>query len=45
MICLDCGAEFTEQEQTRSDYRDSKCPYCGGEDIKEGTDGSDNEAS
>jgi predicted Zn-ribbon and HTH transcriptional regulator len=34
MICLDCGAEFDEMDQTRSDYRDGKCPSCSGEDIK-----------
>ena len=34
MTCCDCGAEFTEMEQTCSDYRDGRCPYCGGEDIK-----------
>ena len=38
MICLDCGAEFDEMDQTRSDYRDGKCPCCGGEDIREGKD-------
>jgi PHP family Zn ribbon phosphoesterase len=34
MICLDCGAKFTEQDQTRSEYRDGQCPSCGYEDIK-----------
>lgn len=38
MICEDCGAEFTEMEQTRSDYRDGKCPYCGSERIRETSD-------
>jgi predicted nucleic acid-binding Zn-ribbon protein len=32
--CLACGAEFSEMDQTRSDYRDGKCPSCGYEDIK-----------
>jgi len=45
MICLDCGAKFSELDQTRSDYRDGKCPYCGGEDMKEDNDGSNDEAS
>jgi len=45
MICLDCKAEFTELDQTRSDYRDGKCPYCASERIKEGPDGSNNETS
>lgn len=37
--CLDCGARFSEMEQTRSKYRDGQCPECHGEDIKEENDG------
>jgi predicted nucleic acid-binding Zn-ribbon protein len=32
--CLACGTIFDETDQTRSDYRDGKCPLCGYEDIK-----------
>jgi predicted nucleic acid-binding Zn-ribbon protein len=32
--CLACGTIFDESEQTRSDYRDGKCPSCGYDDIK-----------
>ncbi len=35
MICQDCGAEFTEMEQTNQEYRNGQCPECKGEDIKE----------
>ncbi len=32
--CLCCDTEFTEFDQTRSDYRNGQCPSCGYEDIK-----------
>lgn len=35
MICLDCGAEFTDMEQTNQEYRNGQCPECKGENIKE----------
>jgi len=35
MICFDCGAEFTEMEQTQSEYKAGQCPECHGEDIGE----------
>jgi len=38
MICLDCGADFTEMDQTNQEYRNGQCPECRGEDIKEKTD-------
>jgi len=33
-----CGEVFDEMEQTRSEYRDGKCPRCGSDDIKEKED-------
>jgi len=33
--CLDCGAEFNEQDQTAHQYDNGICPCCGGEDIRE----------
>ena len=45
MICLDCGAEFSELDQTRSDYRDGKCPYCASERIKEEQGGESSKSS
>jgi len=35
--CTDCGAEFTEMDQTNSEYKAGQCPECHGEDIKEET--------
>ena len=33
--CLDCEAEFNEQEQTNQQHEDGMCPECGSENIKE----------
>jgi len=35
MICENCGARFTQMEQTNQEHRNGQCPACGGEDIKE----------
>ena len=43
MICLDCGAEFDEMDQTRSEARDGQCPECGSEDIQEEGNGESNQ--
>jgi len=32
-LCRDCDAKFSEMEQTKSQYDDGCCPYCGGNDI------------
>jgi len=34
MICADCGADFTEMDQTNHDYKNGICPCCGHKDIK-----------
>jgi len=35
MICLDCEAEFSEMEQTQSEYKAGQCPEWHSENIKE----------
>ena len=32
-LCRDCDAKFSEMEQTKSQYDDGICPYCGGSDL------------
>ena len=39
MVCLDCGAEFDEMEQTNQEYRNGQCPGCKGENIEETDNG------
>ena len=34
MICADCGADFTEMDQTNHDYKIGIGPCCGHNDIK-----------
>jgi len=32
--CLACGAHFSEDQQTRHEYKHGICPCCGCDDIK-----------
>ena len=33
--CPDCPSFIDEEDQTREEYEQGICPYCGGNDVRE----------